>query len=432
MISSDNQCILIIGAGLGGLTLAQGLKNAGLPFRVFERDNSADFRPQGYRIRINGFGGAVLKETLDDQLFQLFEQTCAEIRMGMTGMNAMDAIVTRTGHDPASKFGGGPPGGGPGAGFGLGPRPGPPPFPMVPGNGPRYGPYTADRKTFRNVLLQGLDDHVEFGKTFERYEIEGEDRITAFFKDGTSATGRLLVGADGIRSPVRRQGLPELDLVDTTGRVIYGKTPITPELIDTFPEDAMKNITAIKDERPVLLFLEPVRWKTNVEEVSGGKLSNTADYIYWVLGARKEIFGVEEDDDLLKMTSQDSVAHSISLTKSWDPKIRALFELQSQEQASVLRLSATGPNMKSWEPSSVVTFLGDAIHPMPPTGGAGANTALRDAANLLKAIKKGISKESIGEYESELRVYAGEAIEGSFQGGKSLFNLPAYDDCKKL
>ncbi|KAG0338087.1 hypothetical protein BG000_004562, partial [Podila horticola] len=160
-------------------------------------------------------------------------------------------------------------------------------------------------------------------------------------------------------------------------------------------------------------------------------LSNTVDYIYWVLGGRKEFFGVD-DDDLYNMTGQDAMAHSLVLTKDWDPKIRALFELQSQEQASVLRLSATGPNVRSWEPSAVVTFLGDAIHPMPPTGGAGANTALRDASSLLRAIKKGVSKDSIGEYENELRVYAGEAIMGSFHGGKGLFNLPAYEDCKKL
>jgi len=48
--------ILIIGAGLGGLALAQGLVKAGFHATVFERDESPASRPQGYRISIRSLG----------------------------------------------------------------------------------------------------------------------------------------------------------------------------------------------------------------------------------------------------------------------------------------------------------------------------------------------------------------------------------------
>jgi 2-polyprenyl-6-methoxyphenol hydroxylase-like FAD-dependent oxidoreductase len=46
--------ILIVGAGLGGLLLAQALKKKGIPFDIFERDESLTARFQGYAVAIQG------------------------------------------------------------------------------------------------------------------------------------------------------------------------------------------------------------------------------------------------------------------------------------------------------------------------------------------------------------------------------------------
>lgn len=45
--------VLIIGAGLGGLTLAQGLRKQGISFQIFERDASAESRGQGYAVGLH-------------------------------------------------------------------------------------------------------------------------------------------------------------------------------------------------------------------------------------------------------------------------------------------------------------------------------------------------------------------------------------------
>src|SRR5690606_10465002 len=46
------------------------------------------------------------------------------------------------------------------------------------------------------------------GKTLERFENTG-DAVTAYFSDGSRIEADLMVGADGIRSIVRQQCLPD-------------------------------------------------------------------------------------------------------------------------------------------------------------------------------------------------------------------------------
>ncbi len=48
-----------------------------------------------------------------------------------------------------------------------------------------------------------------FNKTLEHFE-ERAGSVTAIFADGSSATGSLLIAADGIHSTVRQQLLPEV------------------------------------------------------------------------------------------------------------------------------------------------------------------------------------------------------------------------------
>ncbi|KAL0261152.1 hypothetical protein SLS55_004848 [Diplodia seriata] len=98
-----------------------------------------------------------------------------------------------------------------------------------------------------------------------------------------------------------------------------------------------------------------------------------------------------------------------------------------------MRVLSMRPEMAAWEPlREPVTLLGDAAHVMSPSGGVGAVTAFRDAANLVKVLVENggqVSAESIGKYEGMMKEYAKEAIEESRQGGVRFFNHPPFEEC---
>ncbi|CAI7605189.1 unnamed protein product [Penicillium palitans] len=389
--------ILIIGAGLGGLCLAQGLKKRNIPFKLFEQDERHDFRTQGYRLRVSSEGLYALQDTLSPELYALFEKTCAETIMGGVRLKPDGTPLGGTG----------------------------PPRPL--GSANFLEPQTVDRNTFREVLLTGLDEHVLFGKSFDHYTVDHGNTI-AFFADGSKETGALLVGADGVRSRVRKQYVPDLMGIDTGMRIIFGKTPLSPEFLARFPEayhHGMSLVSDPDDEFRTSLLFEPIRFP-HVEKVSKPQLPDP--YVYWVLVTHHSN---------IPSSNEKSAELARHVTKSWHPDLQVLFDMQDEAQTSTRWMISAAPELPSWEPSPHVTLLGDAIHPMPPTGAMGANTALRDAADLARRLEVAVNSQTlgrdvIGEYESELRDLARTAIAWSWQGGMKGFRLKPAVECEKI
>lgn len=56
-----------------------------------------------------------------------------------------------------------------------------------------------NRSKFRSYLLTGIP--IKWGHRFTHYEVGEDNTVTAFFEDGSMATGDILVGADGLHSP---------------------------------------------------------------------------------------------------------------------------------------------------------------------------------------------------------------------------------------
>src|SRR5579872_1097824 len=70
--------VLVIGGGIGGLCLTQGLKKSGISVAVYERDRSAQFRSQGYRISLKEDGSQALRDCLPENLFNLCVATAIQ------------------------------------------------------------------------------------------------------------------------------------------------------------------------------------------------------------------------------------------------------------------------------------------------------------------------------------------------------------------
>ena len=93
-----------------------------------------------------------------------------------------------------------------------------------------------------------------------------------------------------------------------------------------------------------------------------------------------------------------------------------------------MRVYSASPEIGTWEPSSHITLLGDAIHLMSPSSGVGAVAALNDAAALAQIIadEQGVlSVESVGEYEQLIRNFAAACLRRSFIAGEMLNTPPA-------
>lgn len=60
------------------------------------------------------------------------------------------------------------------------------------------------------------------------------------------------------------------------------------------------------------------------------------------------------------------------------------------------RIASSRPTLPQWEGEGRVTLIGDAAHAISPTAGAGATTAVQDAARLAKILETdGVSAESL-------------------------------------
>lgn len=92
MAASDKP-IIIIGAGIVGLTLAQGLKKHGFAFKIYDRDSSIDERPAGWGITLH-WALPALQACLTPELFSKIPS----IQVNPDATTGMMIYPTKTSH----------------------------------------------------------------------------------------------------------------------------------------------------------------------------------------------------------------------------------------------------------------------------------------------------------------------------------------------
>jgi 2-polyprenyl-6-methoxyphenol hydroxylase-like FAD-dependent oxidoreductase len=370
--------IAIIGGGLGGLCLAQGLVRSGLDVAVYERDASAGSRYQGYRISLKAAGAGALRDCLPANLFDLAAETSIK---QPSRMISMDTQLNVTFSKPTRRT-----------------------KPWLDGFG-------VNRLTLREIMFAGIEDIVHFGRTFERYEPAENGRVRAWFTDGTSTTADLLVGADGTESAVRAQLIPAA-VIDELHWAIYGCTPITAETLSWMPEILIDSFARVNGDRDTFAMAtcrtrEPVGVAA-ARLAPAVHLTDVPGYLQWITTLT---------DPRLR-TSGPAALHAAAAdrVRDWHPALRRVVAAADVGATFAVRVTSAR-RVAPWHTPNV-TLLGDAIHTMSPGRGDGANIALRDAQVLRAALanaatgRLGLAEATKG-YQEDMLEYGFAAVAAS-------------------
>lgn len=237
------------------------------------------------------------------------------------------------------------------------------------------GYYHIHRADLHAVLVDGFEAaapgrlHLSSGAQ----SVDPSGAVTT--QNGSVFEADIVIGADGVKSAVRDALFPT-ETPRFTGQVAWrGLVPTK-----NVQEDLRMDFPGIHIGPKKLFMRYPVRANT---------LSNYAAFV--------ELHGWQEES----WTIPSSRAELLTHYGDWAPGVRALIEATPDDQLFKWALFVRQP-LETWVNGNV-TLLGDAAHAMLPFMGQGAATAIEDAMVLARALKDFGSAEGLQRYDSARR-----------------------------
>jgi salicylate hydroxylase len=313
-VANKNKKVLIAGGGIGGITALLALRQRGIDAELFEQ--TAAFGQVGAGLQVSSNSTRVLRTLgLGEALAKV--AYAPEARDYRAWDSAERLYYTPLGERAEERFGA--------------------PY------------YTAHRADLLDVLLGGVEKgSFRLGSRIERFDQDG-DGVTLSFADGSTATGDILIGADGIHSTVRGQMFGN-ELPRYTGNVAWrGLVPA---------------------ERVAHL---------DVAKVAGVWMGPNRSIVQYYIAAGKTFnwIGISRSEQPARESwlAEGRIEDALAEYAGWHDTIRSIIAATPRVLRQALYDREPLPD---WRIGRVV-LLGDAAHPMMPFYAQGAAQSIEDA-----------------------------------------------------